>query len=183
MGLGYRWSLDFAGPLPLTVWHNRYVLVMVEHFSKWIELVPSPDKSSEGIAYAFLDRVLSHFGALVEVLTDQGTEFQGEFQVLCDNALIDHRTIFRHHPEANGLAKRVVQTVKRALHKYGLQKGHLGDWGIQSPWLAMGYRFSCQASLASFSPYFLLYDQNPDLPTTIHRESSEVRTLMTRRCG
>jgi len=57
---------------------------MVEHFSKWIELVPSPNKSSKGIMYAFLDRVLSHFGALAEVLTDQGMEFQGEFQVLCD---------------------------------------------------------------------------------------------------
>ncbi len=90
MGLGYRWSLDFAGPLPLIVQHNKYVLVMVEHFSKWIELVPSPDKSSEGVAYAFLDRVFSHFGAPSEVLTDQGTEFQGEFQVLCDKALIDH---------------------------------------------------------------------------------------------
>ncbi len=55
--------------------HNIYVLVMVEHFSKWMELVPSPNKSSEGVAYAFLDRVLSHFGALVEVLTDQGTKF------------------------------------------------------------------------------------------------------------
>jgi hypothetical protein len=67
--------------------------------------------------------------------------------------------------------------VKRALHKYGLQKGHLGDWDIQSPWLAMGYRFSHQASLASFSPYFLLHDQNLDLPTMIHRESSEVVNL------
>ncbi len=92
MGLGYRWSLDFAGPLPLMIWHNRYVLVMVEHFSKWIELVPSFNKSSEGVAYAFLNRVLNHFGAPAEVLTDQGTEFQGEFQVLCDKVLIDHRT-------------------------------------------------------------------------------------------
>jgi hypothetical protein len=39
MGLGYRWSLDFAGPLPVTPRHNKYVLVMIEHFSKWIELV------------------------------------------------------------------------------------------------------------------------------------------------
>jgi hypothetical protein len=69
MGLGYHWSLDFVGPLLLTIWHNRYVSVMVEHFSKWIELVPSPDKSSQGITYAFFDRVLSHFGALVKVLT------------------------------------------------------------------------------------------------------------------
>ncbi len=67
------------GPLPLMVRHNIYVLVMVEHFSKWIALVPSLDKSNEGVAYAFLDRVFSHFGALVEVLTNQGMEFQGEF--------------------------------------------------------------------------------------------------------
>ncbi len=62
-------------PLPLTVRYNRYVLVMVEHLSKWIELVPSPDKSNEGVAYTFFDMVLSHFGAPAEVLTDQGTKF------------------------------------------------------------------------------------------------------------
>jgi hypothetical protein len=100
---------------------------MVEHFSKWIELVPSPDKSNKGVAYAFLDRMLSHFGALAEVLIYQGTKFQGEFQVLCDRALIDHQTTFRDHPEANGLVERVVQMVKRALRKYGLQKGHRRD--------------------------------------------------------
>ncbi len=33
------------------------------------------------------------------------------------------------------------------------------------------------SSLASFSPYFLLYGRNPDLPTTIHRELSEVVNL------
>jgi transposase InsO family protein len=121
--------------------------------------------------------VFSHFGAPVEVLTDQGTKFQGEFQVLCDKALIDHRTTSRDHPEADGLIERVVQMVKKTLRKYGLQKGHLGDWDIQSPWLAMGYRFSRQASLALFSPYFLLYDQDLDLPTTIRRESNEVVNL------
>jgi hypothetical protein len=127
MGLGYRWSLDFARPLPLTVRHNKYVLVMVEHFSKGIDLVPSPDKSSEGVAYAFLDRVLSHFGAPTEVLTDQGTEFQGDFQVLCDKALINHQTTSQDHLEVDGLAVRVVQMVKRALRKYGMHKGHLRD--------------------------------------------------------
>jgi hypothetical protein len=177
MGLGYRWSVDFAGPLPLTVRHHRYVLVMVEHFSKWIELVALPDKGSEGAAYAFLDRVLSHFGAPAEVLSDQGPEFRGEFQDLCDKSLIDHRTTSRDHPEADGLAERVVQTVKKALRKYGLQRGHLGDWDIQLPWLAMGYRFSRQASLASFSPYFLLYGRDPDLPAAIRRDTHEVVNL------
>ena len=31
--LGYRWSLDFAGPLVITPRGAKYVLVMEEHFS------------------------------------------------------------------------------------------------------------------------------------------------------
>jgi hypothetical protein len=54
----------------MTPRHNKYVLVMIEHFSKWIELVALLDKFSEGATYSFLDCVLSRFGALVEVLTD-----------------------------------------------------------------------------------------------------------------
>ncbi|OAE33853.1 hypothetical protein AXG93_3559s1210 [Marchantia polymorpha subsp. ruderalis] len=48
------------------------------------------------------------------------------------------------------------------------KKGHLGDWDIKLPWQAMEYRFSRQASLDSFSPYFLLYGRDPDLPVAIH---------------
>jgi hypothetical protein len=70
MGLGYRWSLDIAGPFPVIPRHYKYVLVMIEHFSKWIELVALLDKFNEGAAYSFLDHVLSRFGAPAEVLTD-----------------------------------------------------------------------------------------------------------------
>ena len=63
MGLGYRWSLDFAGLLPPTPRGAKSVLVVVEHFSKWIELVALPQNSSEFAAATFLDRVLARFGA------------------------------------------------------------------------------------------------------------------------
>jgi hypothetical protein len=33
-------------------------------------------------------------------------------------------------------------------------KGHIQDWELQLLWLAMGYRFSQQAFLSSFKPYF-----------------------------
>jgi hypothetical protein len=56
MGLRYWWSLDFVSPLNLTPWHNLYVLVIIEHFSKWLELVPLLDPNNEGIAYAFLTK-------------------------------------------------------------------------------------------------------------------------------
>jgi hypothetical protein len=52
--------------------------------------------------------VLSQFGAPAELLTDQGIEFQGEFQVLCDKALIDHQIVSSLHLEADGLTEHVV---------------------------------------------------------------------------
>ena len=108
MGLDYRWSLDFAGPLLPTPRGAKYVLVMVEHFSKWIELVALSQNSSELAAAAFLDRVLVRFGAPTKVLTDQGREFLGSFEELCVQALIDHWTTSRDHSEAGGLVERVV---------------------------------------------------------------------------
>jgi transposase-like protein len=127
-------------------------------------LVALPDKFSEGAAYSFLDRFLSRFGAPAKILTDQGREFLGEFQTLYEQAMIDHCTISRDHPKADALAEHMVQTVKRGLRKYSLKKGHHGDWDLHLPWIAMGYRFSKHASLASFSPSYLLFGRHPVLP-------------------
>ena len=140
---------------------------MVEHFSKWIELVALPQNSSELATAAFLDRVLARFGALAEVLTDQGREFLGAFEELCMKALIDHRTTSRDHHEADGLAEKVVQTAKHGLRKYGLIQGNNRDWDLKLPWIAMGYRFSRQAFLSAFSPYQLLYGREPVLPSAV----------------
>ena len=70
-GLGYRWGVDFAGPLPKRAAVNTYGLVCIEHFTKWVELIPLPSKSSKDAAWALLDGVLSRYGAQGEVLTDQ----------------------------------------------------------------------------------------------------------------
>jgi hypothetical protein len=103
--LGYRWGLDFTGPLPMTPRYNKYVLVIIEYFSKRIELVALQDKFIEGTAYLFFDCILSHIGVPAEVLTNQRREFLGEFQTLCKQAMINHRITSRDHSKADGLAE------------------------------------------------------------------------------
>jgi hypothetical protein len=92
MGLGYHWNLEFAGPLSLTSQHNQYVLVMIKHLSKWLELMSLLNRSSERATFAFLDRVLSRFGAPTKIFIDQGMEFHGKFKELCEKMLINHHT-------------------------------------------------------------------------------------------
>jgi len=55
---------------------------MVEHFSKWIELVALSQNSLELVTIAFLNCVLAHFRAHVEMLTNQGQKFFGSFKKL-----------------------------------------------------------------------------------------------------
>jgi hypothetical protein len=51
-------------------------MIMIEHFSKWVELVALPNKSSYSTNQAFLQQVLSRFGACVECLIDQGSKLE-----------------------------------------------------------------------------------------------------------
>jgi hypothetical protein len=83
-------------------------MIMIKHFSKWVELVALPNKSSHNTSQTFLQQVLSRFGACVECLIDQGPKFRGEFQDLLDHALIDHRQTSKDHPQADGLAEKMV---------------------------------------------------------------------------
>jgi len=79
MDLDYRSSLDSIGPLIVTPRGAIYVLVVVEHFRKWIELVALPKNSLELAVITFLDYSLAHFGAQVEVLTNQEKKSLGSF--------------------------------------------------------------------------------------------------------
>jgi len=97
-------------------------MIMTEHFSKWVKLVALLDKSSHNTSQAFLQQVLSRFGACAECLTNQGSEFRGEFQNLLDHALIDHCRTSRDHPQADGLTERMVQTCKKGFQKICFSK-------------------------------------------------------------
>jgi hypothetical protein len=83
---------------------------MIEHFSKWLELVSLLDHicSNERAAYAFLNRAFSRFEALAKVLTNQGMKSCGEFQKLCEKTLINRCTTSQDHHEVDKLVEQMV---------------------------------------------------------------------------
>ncbi|GAX86401.1 hypothetical protein CEUSTIGMA_g13811.t1 [Chlamydomonas eustigma] len=117
-GMMYRWNVDLCGPFPVTTRGHKYVMVAIEHFTKFVEVFPLKDKSAPEVAYNFLHGVIARYGACAEVVTDGGGEFQGEFENLLFRTMIDHRITSAHHPEANGSAERMVKTIKAGLSRY-----------------------------------------------------------------
>jgi hypothetical protein len=53
-GMFYRWSCDLVGELPQTSKGNVYIMIRIEHFSKWVKFIALLDISSHNISQAFL---------------------------------------------------------------------------------------------------------------------------------
>jgi hypothetical protein len=80
------------------------------------------------------------------VLTDRGGEFEDEFAKMMMECYIDHCTTSADQPQTDGLAERMIQTMKMGMKKLILSFGQPQDWNLKAPWVAMGYRTSIQAS-------------------------------------
>ena len=79
-----RLAVDFLGPLPLTPRGNRNILVVTDHFSKWLEIIPTPDQCADTTARMLLNEVLAKYGYPLEILSDQGRCFESHvFKNLC----------------------------------------------------------------------------------------------------
>ena len=79
MCMFYRWSVDVAGPFTQSENGNYYIMVMIEHFSKWFDVVAISTKESCETAIVFLQYVLCRNGAPAQVLTYQGTKVRSAF--------------------------------------------------------------------------------------------------------
>ena len=88
-------------------------------------------------------------------MTDHEREFMGEFQTLLQRHEITHRVASREHPQSDGLAERMVQTMRKCLLDGGGE-----DWDELLPYIAMGQRMS-KHKLVAYSPYFLMFGRDP----------------------
>ena len=43
-------GIDLVGPLPRTARGNKYIVTLVDYFSKWPEAEAMPDKSAKSVA-------------------------------------------------------------------------------------------------------------------------------------
>ena len=87
VAVGRRWdrvAMDLLDMSVTSTKGNRYVLVMVDCFSRWTEACPLPDKTVLSVADAFFQNIVCHFGMPSVIYSDQGREFENKvMQELC----------------------------------------------------------------------------------------------------
>lgn len=61
---------------------DSVLVVAVDCFSKWVEVCKLPNKTPEQLALWFEYEIIARYGIPRIVRSDNGTEFEGEFQEL-----------------------------------------------------------------------------------------------------
>ena len=92
-------------------------LLVTDYYSKYPIVTKMKDTSSAATA-RFMDHIFGLFGPPAEIVSDNGPQFTGKpFQDMCKKWSITHTTSSPHYPRSNGLAERMVRTVKDTLKK------------------------------------------------------------------
>ena len=68
--------LDLLGPFPKSRSRNKYVLSIVDQFTRWVELFPINNMEAITIAKVFVNEFVSRYGLSRQILTDQGRQFE-----------------------------------------------------------------------------------------------------------
>jgi hypothetical protein len=81
--LFHRVTLDTTGPLPETKSGNKYILMAIDHYSKWCEAKAVANHGAKTAARFLEDEIICRYGVPKFVLTDNGGEWAAEFDVMC----------------------------------------------------------------------------------------------------
>ena len=95
---------------------NKYLLVVTDYFTRWVEMLPMPDQEAMTVARLFVSDFVCRFGIPRQIVSDQGRQFESQlFQEMCKLLDVDKTRISAFHPQANGLVERLNRLLKTCL--------------------------------------------------------------------
>ena len=132
-------SWDIMGPLPMSSKGNRYILVITDLFSKWVEAFPMRSTDTESLATILINEVVCRYGVPQYLHSDQGANLTSKvIQSLCKQLGIQRTQSSPYHPQGNGQVERLNRTLEAMLSK--MVKENQRDWDQHLPKALFAYR-------------------------------------------
>ncbi|KAL5510219.1 hypothetical protein EMCRGX_G005728 [Ephydatia muelleri] len=109
----YMIGIDFIGPIsPPGEDGSQYILTISDYFTKWVEAIPTPDKTATTVANC-LFKIFMRMGLPRVMLSDNGSEFCNKLNdKLAEILGVKRRLTTPYHPQANGLQNPILQKTK-----------------------------------------------------------------------
>lgn len=160
-----RVALDILGPLPTTNHGNKYLLVVMDYFTKWPEAYPLPNQEATTVAEALVNQWVSRFGAPMLLHSDQGRNFESRvFQDMCRCLGISKTRTTAQHPQSDGMVERFNRTILQHLSLF--VSDNQRNWDELVPLFLLSYRTALHETIGE-TPATMVTGRNLRLPTDL----------------
>lgn len=134
-----RVAVDVLGPLPVTDRGMRYLLVVMDYFTKWPEALPIENQEATTIATALVNNVFCRLGAPLELHSDMGKNFESTVMAeVCKIFGIKKTRTTPLYPQSDGMVERMNRTLLNSLSAF--VSDHQRDWDLCTPLVLLAYR-------------------------------------------
>uniref|UniRef100_A0A8R1ELC7 RNA-directed DNA polymerase n=1 Tax=Caenorhabditis japonica TaxID=281687 RepID=A0A8R1ELC7_CAEJA len=165
---------------------NRYILSIIDLFTKYAIAVPIPDKKAETVVKAFIERWALGEGRIPDTLwTDEGKEFENShFQQLCKMLQIKKVSTKGYNSRINGCVERFNKTIIHIIKK---RSSVSMEWDDQIPFATFAYN-SVMHRTTGESPMFLMHGRDSKHPIfmegedaagIVYSDCDEYKTVLT----
>lgn len=152
--------------LPKTTKNNQYILVVMDQFTKYVNLYPLLDQTAKSVAQCIFHHYISEHGIPEVLHTDQGRQFESILvQELCKLLGIKKTRTSPYHPQSDGQVERFNRNLKEQLAKY-LATPTTAEWDDYLAQVQMAYNSTTHSS-TGYSPFYLAKGREPRLPAHI----------------
>ena len=123
-------SIDTDGPLPEDIYGNKYILVVIDNFTRWLELYPMKDTTALSAARALIAH-FGRFGIPDQIRSDKGSQFVNSlFEELTRILKFDHEIGTGYSKEENSIVERSIGEVMRHLQALIFEKRVQENWSF-----------------------------------------------------
>ena len=152
-----RLSADIIGPFTPSARGNRFVLVVTDHFTKWVEGYVLPDHTAVTCAWALATNWFAMHGSPYSLQTDGAPEFLSQMLMeLAEIYDIEKLNTLAYRPQSNGQPERMNRVLLQQLSCL------IGDdssrWDDMVPLVLSAYRAGVHNS-TGVSPYYMVYGE------------------------
>lgn len=155
-------AVDLMGPYPRTGRGKKFILVVTDLFSRWVEAFPIGSSDATVLIKILNKEVFARWGYPRAILSDNGPQFiSKKWLDACDQWQAQHWTTAIYHPRANPTERR-NQEIKKGLRLH-LQNTHHKDWDLYLETVLFGLRTRKNAA-TGFTPSEVLLGINLKKP-------------------
>ena len=168
------WALDLIGEIrPASSKSQKYILVGIDYFTKWIEAVPLVNVDQENVIEFIQKNIIFRYGIPETITTDQGSVFTGrKMQEFAQETGFKLLTSTPYYAQANGQVEAANKVV------IGLIKKHVGkkpkNWHKTLDQILWACRTSPKEATGT-TPYRLTFGHDAVLPAEICLQSARVQ--------